>query len=533
PNIENPTSYTDLFDIDGKYTTHNPYITFETDSPNREWMPGKSFSRTFKFTREQGEKFKDLIFAVAVSWPGPQNEIVEISKAEASGPLYTDVPNYVDFTVELLDWQNDVEYVLIDLQPINGSAFTHLQKVSDGVYMLYAYTAYGLEPKSVDLLVAAKSLGSSALTYNYVHVDVTDPPPPPTNFELLYGPTVLSVAGAPQGECDLAVVGKPAGKSTTLLFHSSTEIFGWDENYSESFLFLTYIDTTGTDGNFPIDPVKRIALADSPTPTDPYSYAILQTNGDTDIWNSACDPPILYLNTLQITDIANLQLVNFKLIADNTETPELDAILAPADVSAGVADNKYGYALWAPKGGTYPGFYPYVILERYAPPYKDGSGDYDSLIGGALEGSGEGSIRAVDITGLAVWDHDGDSNIIVVVSEGDDTNEVEIFSINFTDNPGSLFTSVKTISGLPGSPIDVAILPVGDAGFEDENWIVILTDSRTIEAYTINGDFVESFMDSIAIPAAPLHMDVDTLNMRIHILMSGAKASVIKYTGNG
>ncbi|MCX6647031.1 MAG: hypothetical protein NTY09_11865 [bacterium] len=170
---------------------------------------------------------------------------------------------------------------------------------------------------------------------------------------------------------------------------------------------------------------------------------------------------------------------------------------------------------------------------RYEDPYKDASSEYDSMIGGVTEGVGAGILAANNITGLAVWDSGGDSNLMIFVTEAGADNEIEIFSADFVTSPGGEFTSVLTISDLTRTPIDIAILPVGDAGLEDENWFCVLTVERTVEVYTFSGDFVESIGDATSIPFIPTHMDTDLANLRIHVLMQGPRASVFEYTGMG
>jgi hypothetical protein len=484
------------------------------------------------FRRDEGEKFTDLMYVVAVSWPGNQAEIVKLANPSASGPLYTDASNAVNFTVEVEDWQDDIEYVVMDLSQLNGSAYTQMQSIGEGVWQVYSYAAYGLSPGTFELLTAAKSTGSDYLTYNYLTAEVTDPPEPTAQFEVLSGPTELTGDGAPYGEMDLAVAGKPDGESTTLVYASGTQIFYWSTDYSVSNLYLTLVDTTGSDPDFPIDPVSRIAVTDPVLPSSVDSYSILQTNGDTDIWDDTTDPDILYRNTLQILDMEYLQVSDFKLTADNSETPELDAILRPVEVSCGTNGDKDGYALWAPSDGAYPGFYPYVSLVRYESPYEGGSMDLDVLLGGISEGSGEGKVNNEDINGLAVYDGSGDSSLFIAISEGDPTNEVELYTLDYITNPGGSLTHVETLSGFVGTPLDVVILPVGDAGEEEDNWVCILTESGTVEIYTLGCDFVESIYETEAINSTPRNMDADIENLRLHVFMDGPKVTVLQYTGD-
>jgi len=531
PTILQPDSYIDLYDVDGDSTTHHPFVAFQTGKPNRAWGPGETHDQTFIFHREPGEKFTDVVYVISASWPDNQEEVAELRDPSATGPLYTDASKTTTFSVDVLDWQGNVEYVLIDLEPLNGSAFTQMYPVGGGEYQVYGYASYGLSPGTARLLIAAKSEGSPNLTYNWLTVDIVDPPPPPSNFRVFSGPTLLEGEGAPFAEMDLAVVGQTDGESTTLVYSSGTSIHAWNEDYTSTDLFLTLVEPSGGDPNFPIEPLSRIAAVDPIQPDSLNSFAVMQISLDTDVFDDSTNPDILYKNTLQLVDLENLQIVNFKLTANNVDTEELDAILRPADVSAGVGGDKYGYALWAPDAGAYPGFYPYVALVRYAPPYKDETDEYDALIGAIPDGAGEGEVRAEDITGLAVWDGGGENNIIVVVSESGESEEVEIFGADYASNPGGALTPVTTISGFVGPPLDVAILPVGDAGKEPDNWFCVLTDANTIETYTLSGQFVESIYYPDAIPYLVHHIDTDTENLRIHVLMAGPRAAVIEYTG--
>ncbi len=531
PTLLEPNGFTDLFDVDGEWSTHHPYVIFDTGSPNREWGPGESHGITLTFRKETDEKFADLIYVACASWPGNQEEVAELRNPEASGPLHTDASDPIDFSVEVVDWQDNVDYVLIDLSPVNGNAYTHMHETDDGVWKYESYAAYGLTPGTRELLIAAKSENSSNLTYTYLTVDIIDPPPPPSYFDTSSGPTLLESAGAPEGPMDLAVVGLPGGASFTLVNSSSTTIHMWNADYTLYDLFLTLIDTTGEDPNFPIEPICRIAATDPVEPSFPAKYSLLQSNLDTDVFDPTTDPQLLYRNSLQLLDLEGEMVFDFRLTADNEATDELDAILRPADISCGTNGNKYGYAIWGPDAGFYPAYFPYVTVVRYEPPYKNETEEFDVFIGGILDGSGAGEVSADDITGLAVYDGAGDSDIVIVVSEGGEVEEVEIFQADYLGNPASEFTSVATLTGFVGTPIDVAMIPVGDAGEEDENWFCVLTDANTIEVYTLGGDFIESIYDPDVLVDQVRYLDTDLENLRIHVSMDGPQMAVFQYTG--
>jgi len=531
PQILEPDSYTDLFDIDGNSETHHPFVVFETGNPGREWGPGESHGQTLVFHRGEGEKFTELVYTVSASWPDNQAEVAELKNMAASGPLYTDASDPADFSVEVVDWQDDVEYVVIDLSPVNGNQYTHMENAGDGIWQYLSYAEYGLEVGSETLLIAAKSEGSDKLTYNYLTVEIIDPPPPPTNFSVLSGPTLLEGDGAPTGELDLAVVGQPDGSSSTLVSPSSTSIYAWNEDYSESESFLTMAEPAAGDPDFPVDPVMRIAATDPIMPSSLGTYSLMVTNNDSDIWDDATNPAVAYRNIFQVIDLYQGAIIDFRLTADNVDTEELDAILHPVDVCGSVGNNKFGYALWEPDEGTYPGYYPYVMLMRYMPPYKDETEEYDSLIGGVGEGTGDGLLNAGDIRSVAVWDGSGDSYLMIAVCETGDSDDVEIFHADYQSNPAGEFNSIDTISGFAGAPIDVAILPVADKGDESDNWLCILTEIGTVEVYTFSGDFVESIYYPGDIPYEVVHMDTDVENLRIHIMMEGPYVTVVQYSG--
>jgi len=532
PGVYFPDGYTDLFDVDGDSLTHHPYILYDTATENNEWGPAESYDRTFMFHRAEGESFRDLIYVIGASWPENQDEVVQLKNPEITGPIYTDASHPQTITVEVIDHQGDIEYVLIDMVPLNGHPYTHMEDIGDGIYQLYNYAEYGLEPGTVDLMIAAKSEGSDYITYNYLAVEIIDPPPPPTYFEFISGPTTLTGDGIPVSEIDLAVVGRTDGTSRTLVQTSGTTVYSWNEDYTMAGLFITLVDTTGDDPDFPIEPPLRIAAADPTDPDSSGTFTILQTNNDEDVWDELSDPVIMYRNLFQLLDMDQLTVTEFKQTADNELTPELDAILRPADVSCGTSSDRFGYALWTPSEGAYPGYYPYVTLVRYEPPYFDGGESYDFLIGGVYEGVGEGKINAEDVNGLAVWDSDGQDELIIAVSEGGVIGEVEIFSANYDLYPETEFTHNMTITELAGIPLDVAILPVGDAGLEDENWVCVLTDNKSVEIFTFSGELIESICNIDTIPSMPSHLDTDLENLRIHVTMStGPAVTVYEYKG--
>lgn len=532
PTIVNPSSYTDLFDVDGDWETHHPMCIFETGTDNHEWGPGGVYSKEIILRKEPDVLFFNLIFMITVSYPGPQDEISELRNSTASGILYNDGSNSIDLSAEVIDWQDDVDYVVIDMTDLGGSAFQPLVSDGTGNYKS-SFSKSGLTNGTYECLIAAKSLGSDNLTYNYMTIEVEDPPLPPTNFITTAGPLLLSGTGVPVGEYDLSVVGLPDGSSRTLVNSSATEIYEWNEDYSQSSKFITVTDTTGSDPNFPVDPVRRIAATNPELPDIKSNYSILLANNDTDPMDDTTDPYILYRNTLEIFNLESAEnpVVDFTLTVDNLDTPELDVILSPIDVSCGTGGDKAGYALWVADSGQFPSYYPFVGLVKYEDPYKDVSDEYDYFIGGVSEGFGPGVVSADSITGLAIWDSGGDSDIWIFITEAGEIDEVEIFSIDFTTNPGGEFTPVASITDFNRTPIDIAVLPVGDAGLEPDNWICILTVERRIEIYTFDGDHVETIGDASTIPFMPAHLDTDLENLRIHVTMQGPNATVFEYKG--
>jgi hypothetical protein len=526
PSVLYPDSYTDLYDVDSNSKTHHPFIYFETGHPDREWGPGESHSHIFNFLKQDGEEFVDFIYLAAADWPGEQQDVSELKNMSVSGPLYSDTSNTVNFNVQAVDFQGDIEYVIMDLTPLNGSAFTHMTAQENGWYQISGYTEWGLEVGTYECLIAAKSMGATNITYNYLEVSVTEPPEPPTYFDIYAGPVELKGDGAPSGELDLAVSG-----DDTMMYSTSTDIYVWNPDYSASQLLVSILDPSGTDTQFPVDPVLRLAASDPVVPGSTDKYSLISVSGDTDTYDNVTEPNIPYSDTVQLLDMEQLLLADFTLKADNPDTEGLDVFLRCVDVSSGTSGDKSIYALWVPDGGAYPLYFPYIVLVRYEYPYVEGSIKYYNILGGIMGSSGEGKIKASDINGIAVWDSGGDSNIILAVSEGGLNEEVEFFSIDYTNNPGGEFTHLLTMGGFVGTPLDVAILPVADEGIEDENWICVLTDSKTIEVHEFDGGFVESIFSPDFIPYQVKHLDSDIANLRLHVTMQGPYVTVIEYTG--
>jgi hypothetical protein len=196
PKIMNPTCYTDLFDVDGDSNTHHPTCIFETGTPNHEWGPGGVYSREIIFRKYADDYFSQMIFAITASYPGPQEEVAEVRNAVASGPLYNDGSNSIDITVEVVDWQDDIDYVVADLTAIDGSPYTPMVSDAPGIFKT-TFSKSGIQNGTFECMIASKSLGSDFLTYNYATIEVVDPPALQSSFILTTGPVLLSGPGTP------------------------------------------------------------------------------------------------------------------------------------------------------------------------------------------------------------------------------------------------------------------------------------------------------------------------------------------------
>jgi len=121
-------SYMELMNPDGWTTlfsplplTRNPFVAYKTDVGQREFLPLTSQFETLEIRNPSFPAFPPFTYVVSASWPDNCKDPYEVLPAGTSGDLFEDGSNEQIIQVYARDWQDDVESVTVDLEPIGGT----------------------------------------------------------------------------------------------------------------------------------------------------------------------------------------------------------------------------------------------------------------------------------------------------------------------------------------------------------------------------------------------------------------------------
>ncbi len=215
-----PDSYTRRFASPTDPTPRNPCFIFDSGVGNNRWGPMASGSRTASFTRPEGAKFSEIDFVVDASWPGNQAEPVRIGGIElTSDTLRDDGRDSTDLSCDVQDWQDDVDWVTVDLTPIGGDPCTFLTDNGNGSWSLDGISASPGTSIGIKTLWITAYSGFDAI-YNRIDLTVEEaagPPADPVDWTILVylhasdlpddeDIDEMEVAGSLDGEMDIIVL---------------------------------------------------------------------------------------------------------------------------------------------------------------------------------------------------------------------------------------------------------------------------------------------------------------------------------------
>ena len=162
-----PDGWTPLFDLTGG-SSINPFKAYAKGEINRKFAANASYTEHLKIYFPDKKLTPVTIrWGVEASFPGNCTEPYSIAKL-----AQTD--NKVD--VEVLDWQNDVNRVLMIAPNITGDLFDDFSYQSGNTWTVTIANNMGVSAGDYNVLIAALSAGSASLPlYNYitVHVNAT------------------------------------------------------------------------------------------------------------------------------------------------------------------------------------------------------------------------------------------------------------------------------------------------------------------------------------------------------------------------
>ncbi len=178
--LMNPDDYTKLFD-DSEPADINPFKAFAKEEPSRKFDPDISHDEIFEIRFPPPVNFL-VNYVVDASWPNNQKEPYEITDQSTDGNLDEIGTQPVEIACNVRDWQNDIEYVNIDLSPLGFPGEVEFNHGAGNHYFVSITNDYGATPGDYQCLISAKSFDNKWLIYDYLTISVEETPEGPPEW---------------------------------------------------------------------------------------------------------------------------------------------------------------------------------------------------------------------------------------------------------------------------------------------------------------------------------------------------------------
>ncbi len=171
-HLLNADDYTDLWD-DGGDIIINPFRAFATDWPHREIMPNTGHARIYEIEYPTFNDLLDTLLVIDASWPGNCEEPYQITNFKQE-ILYESVGSTANISVDVLDWQGDVNKVTLIVPEITGGSSKKLLKMDEETWgaLLTNVTGAAAGDYKAQLIVNSANSGDLAL-YDYVTISIS------------------------------------------------------------------------------------------------------------------------------------------------------------------------------------------------------------------------------------------------------------------------------------------------------------------------------------------------------------------------
>jgi hypothetical protein len=169
-SLWNPDGWTSLCDTpDGPF--FNPFKAYAKDEPNRIFAAYAEHTETYHvyFTDNMGY----VGFGIEASYPGNCEEPYEIENFNQD-VLFDEVGSEAVIEIDILDWQDDVNQVILMAQNITNEAFTMFTDNVNETWSTTLVNNAGVGPGDYEGLIIAFSDGSGGLaSYDWVKITVS------------------------------------------------------------------------------------------------------------------------------------------------------------------------------------------------------------------------------------------------------------------------------------------------------------------------------------------------------------------------
>ena len=174
--LRNPDDWTGLWDVSGGQTL-NPFKAFAKPVYHRQFSGYSEYTENFRVYIPQPPHYDKIDFAVDASWPDNCKEPYSMENFTQE-PLYDTGDGQAMITIDVLDWQDDVNKVTLVAPEITGEGFTQLYNISGDTWGIYVKNNAGAPAGIYEARFIAASEGSGSVSlHDFVTLMITETPP--------------------------------------------------------------------------------------------------------------------------------------------------------------------------------------------------------------------------------------------------------------------------------------------------------------------------------------------------------------------
>ncbi len=173
--LVNADEYTELFD-NSTPPDRNPFKVFATDQPQRKFEAGATHEILYKISIPPPPNY-NVKFIIDGCWPNNQKEPYRIYDQEIVGELNDKGEGTAQVIAYVSDWQDDVEWVKLDITPIGAPAKADLVYQSGEEWRVDISNEWGAPSGIYELWLEAKSEINPLILYDKLVLQIANTPP--------------------------------------------------------------------------------------------------------------------------------------------------------------------------------------------------------------------------------------------------------------------------------------------------------------------------------------------------------------------
>jgi len=171
--LRNADDWTGLWNIPGGQNI-NPFKAFAKATDHHQFTHNSQFTVKYLVYIPVPPHYSDITYAVDASWPGNCKDPYSIENFTQE-TLYDTGEGQAMITIDVLDWQDDVNKVTLVAPAITGESFTQLYKISGNTWGIYLKNNVEAPAGNYNVRFIATSAGVGELDlYDYVTITITE-----------------------------------------------------------------------------------------------------------------------------------------------------------------------------------------------------------------------------------------------------------------------------------------------------------------------------------------------------------------------